>query len=148
MRIHRHTLAATVLALAHMSGCADDGDDRQHEAGALCEVPDECYPDLEHTDIQGQVECLETNSGEGYCTHHCETDADCCAVEGECETGRPQVCAPYTNSTQKRCFLACEDENVGDQESNDYCSRYAWEGATCASTGGGGENRKVCGAKG
>jgi hypothetical protein len=112
-------------------------------AGQACDVASECYPDLDPATLLGEIECLETNGG-GYCTHECVSDDECCAVEGECVSGYPQVCAPYTNSTQKRCFLACEDSDVGDLGPDEYCQTYAHSSFGCRSTGGGSENRKVC----
>ena len=139
-------LSPLVAALSLLA-CGDDDDVADHEAGAACMAVEDCYPDLDHSELMGTVECLETSGG-GYCTHHCSDDSECCAVPGECPSERPQVCAPYTNSAQKRCFLSCEDGDVEGMDPNEFCDRYAWPGAGCTSTGGGSQNRKVCGAKG
>ena len=131
---------AIVFALPACGG--DDGE----ETGSACEVADDCYDDLEvelRDEIVGEIECLTRVEG-GYCTHFCETDADCCAVEGECDTDLPQVCSPFENSDQKRCFLACEEDNIGDLEENEFCQENAHESFLCRSSGGGDQNRKVC----
>jgi hypothetical protein len=118
---------------------------RDEFVGMPCEVATDCYPDVEDLgDLHGEAECLDKVEG-GYCTHLCETDDDCCAIEGECLGDFPQVCGPYENQPDKRCFLSCEDENLIDGLSADeYCDRYAYPGFGCRSTGGGTENRKVC----
>ena len=112
-------------------------------AGQPCDTPADCYPDVDHSALLGEVECLDKVE-DGYCTHLCESDDDCCAVEGECVSGFPQVCAPFTNETIKRCFLSCEDSDVGDLGPDEYCQTYAHPSFGCRSTGGGSENRKVC----
>jgi hypothetical protein len=112
-------------------------------AGQPCEAPTDCYPDVDHTELAGEVECLDRVEG-GYCTHLCEVDEDCCAVPGECLAGYPQVCAPFENSNVKRCFLSCEADVIGDLEENEYCRVNAFEDFSCRSTGGGSENRKIC----
>lgn len=113
-------------------------------AGQPCEVPGDCYPEVaDLATLQGEVECLDKIEG-GYCTHLCVTDDDCCAVEGECIGDFPQVCGPFENQADKRCFLSCEDENLDGLSGDEYCDRYAYPGFGCRSTGGGSENRKVC----
>jgi hypothetical protein len=129
----------SALLAALLWACGDD----EENTGASCETATDCYDDIDRTKIVGQIECLDRVEG-GYCTHFCTSDADCCAVPGECETGIPQVCAPFENSTQKRCFLSCEAAVVGDREENAYCQEYAHEAFGCRSTGGGNQNRKVC----
>jgi hypothetical protein len=118
-------------------------DDDPEQVGQPCETPADCYPDLDHNTLLGEVECLADVPG-GYCTHLCEADTDCCAVEGECRSGYPQVCAPFQSNDDMRCFLSCEDSELGDLGPDEYCRTYAHESFGCRSTGGGGENRKVC----
>ena len=80
-----------------------------------------------------------------YCTHQCETDDDCCLVDGECDDSSDArvICSPFENESGiKRCFLACEVEDIGDLEENDYCHEFAHEEFGCRSSGGGSENRK------
>jgi hypothetical protein len=132
-------LSGSVAALA---GCGSD----DTETGAACDVVDDCYADLDTDDrdlIVGTIECMDRVEG-GYCTHFCDTDADCCVAEGECDDDVPQVCAPFENSTQQRCFLSCESDVVVDADENEYCAEFAHSDFICRSTGGGSENRKVC----
>ncbi len=153
------------------STAAGDGGPRGVEqAGQACTSAAQCYPDKAAQDageagaqlsIQG-ITCLDRVPN-GYCTHTCNDDSDCCKVAGECRTGIKQVCAPFTNdSTTKYCFLSCEDADIqagiaanadaggydgGATDAgveNAYCQSYASQYATCRSTGGGKENRKVC----
>jgi hypothetical protein len=132
-------LAATPLAC---------GDDDVEDTGEACTVADDCYDEVLEEDrdmIAGEIECLERVEG-GYCTHQCETDDDCCAVDGECDSNDIRVvCSPFENESGiKRCFLACEAEDIGDQEESEYCQEFAHEDFGCRSSGGGDENRKVC----
>ncbi len=115
-------------------------------ASSPCEGPADCYPDVDHAQLRGDVVCIDKVEY-GYCTHNCQTDADCCAVPGECRTNIQQVCSPFENMSQKRCFLSCEAADLpGDYkgEADRFCSDYMFAGWTCASSGGGSENRKIC----
>jgi hypothetical protein len=123
------------------AGC-DDDDDYSGTVGQPCDVAGDCYPDLEdHSELSGDVVCLDKVQG-GYCTHHCQTDADCCAVEGECDPAYDldYVCGPFESTGEKYCFISCE----GQEDGNAYCQEWAHHDFNCRSTGGGNENRKVC----
>jgi len=120
--------------------------------GSTCEVAADCYAGLDTSELSGDVACIDKVE-DGYCTHECEEDSDCCAVEGECRTGFKQVCAPFENTDVKYCFLSCEDEDLvaaggsggaSDIDANEYCEREAHPRFVCRSTGGGSENRLVC----
>jgi hypothetical protein len=113
---------------------------------STCEVAEDCYPNLDPETLAGEPLCLD-RVRDGHCTHLCEEDADCCAAEGECRTGIPQVCAPFESTGQRMCFLSCEDREVeesGLESDNVYCQREAGRDFLCRSTGGGAANRKVC----
>ncbi|MCA9619368.1 MAG: hypothetical protein KC731_10100 [Myxococcales bacterium] len=131
---------STLLLLSTLApGCADD----LASAGRACQSPADCYAGVDPASLSGEIECLDRVEG-GYCTHFCDSDADCCAADGECPDGLRQVCAPFENSTQKRCFLSCEKDDLDGQDSTLYCQDYAHRDFGCRSTGGGSENRKVC----
>jgi hypothetical protein len=115
-------------------------------AGAICEAPADCYPEVDPADLSGPALCLDRVRG-GYCTHECAADMDCCAAEGECATAFPQVCSPFESTGMMMCFLSCEDDDVdgsghGDPET--FCQSEASPDFICRSSGGGNENRKVC----
>lgn len=143
-------------------------------AGQACTSPAQCYLDLDSVDggdaggqlaVSGTIHC-ETKVPNGYCTHECTADTECCSVEGECRTSVKQVCSPFTNTENpKYCFLSCEDEDIrravaanadaggwdgGSPDGgpafdpNAYCYHYASIYAKCRSSGGGKQNRKVC----
>jgi hypothetical protein len=124
--------------------------------GSTCQMPSDCYTGLDVSELAGAVECIDKVE-DGYCTHECETDEDCCAVEGECKTGFKQVCASFENSDVKYCFLSCEEEDLVPAaggmtgaggavavDANEYCEREAHPRFLCRSTGGGAENRNAC----
>ncbi len=139
----RLSFTCTVLLALTPLAC---GDDDGENTGEACSVPDDCYEDVVEEDrdmIAGEIECLDRVEG-GYCTHLCETDDDCCTVDGECETDHPQVCSPFESTDLKRCFLSCEPDIIGDFEETDYCHEFANDEFGCRSSGGGTENRKVC----
>ena len=120
-------------------------DDEGENAGQSCDAPGDCYPEVADEDLPalGELVCLDRVPG-GYCTHLCTTDADCCSVEGECETDFPQVCAPFESTGMFMCFLSCEPADIGDNDEGSFCQEYAHPDFGCRSTGGGSENRKVC----
>ena len=136
-----------LLAIGVGVACGDDGDGdgdgSPDMAGDVCEVIDDCYEEVDHADLAGDVQCLDRVEA-GYCTHLCQADTDCCAVDGECETDLLQVCAPFESTGQNMCFLSCESEDVGDADADDYCHEHVGEAFGCRSTGGGSANRKVC----
>lgn len=117
------------------------------QAGSTCASAATCYPDVkDQTQIKGAVTCL-TKVPDGYCTHLCKADTDCCAVPGECRTGLEQVCSPFENQPESYCFLSCEDPDVkaaGYADANVYCQTLGNAAFTCRSTGGGASNRKIC----
>jgi hypothetical protein len=163
MSIHPFpSVARTLLLLASSSllvlaaGCGDDSGGSgsgggtstsstgsPDETGKQCSTPDECYPDVADGQLAGEALCLDRVRG-GYCTHECESDEDCCKAEGECKTDLTQVCSPFESTDTKMCFLACEDEDIGQLDEQTYCQREASRDFICRSSGGGSENRKIC----
>ncbi len=139
----RHALfvfTGLLLALNPLAGCHDDDDDGGgNTVGQSCATAEQCYPDIDHEDLSGDVVCLDRVEN-GYCTHHCNTDSDCCAVPFECSGDRSVVCAPFESMSGKYCSLSCE----GIEDSDLYCQTWAHPDFICRSTGGGSENRKVC----
>lgn len=126
--------------------------------GQACKTASDCFPGIDAGALSGPVECL-TKVQDGYCTHECTTDADCCKVAGECRTDLKQVCAPFENTGRKVCFLSCEPGDIrlpGDggttladgapafADGNAFCQKEANPDFICRSTGGGSKNRKVC----
>lgn len=144
MRFHPPATISLALVVGYLgaTACGDQGDSGNGMAGAACEVFEDCYPDANLEEIQGDVMCLDRVPG-GYCTHTCSSDADCCAAEGECDA-RLQVCAPFESTGMMMCFLSCEDADVGEDDPDGYCHDYASPEFSCRSTGGGSNNRKVC----
>jgi hypothetical protein len=135
MRISTPVLSVAFLAALALGGCHD-----HHEnTGHTCTAVDQCYPGVNPADLLGAAVCLDRVPG-GYCTHLCVDDTDCCAVDGECETGFPQVCAPFESTGDRYCLLSCE--GVADETT--YCQDHASSDFGCRSTGGGAANRKVC----
>ncbi len=138
-------------ALAFWTACSSDETTGPAEnTGSACTNASQCYPGVADAGaLKGAALCLDRVAG-GYCTHECTTDADCCAVEGECRTGYKQVCAPFESTGKMMCFLSCEEADVTAAPGADttdpalYCQHYANEAFGCRSTGGGSKNRKVC----
>jgi hypothetical protein len=142
MRVFRFAFATGALALAAAVTvwACDDGDDDGSATGTACDVASECFPGVVDGGLLGDPICLDRVEG-GYCTHTCDTDADCCAAEGECPPDhQPQVCAPFESTGGMYCFLSCEGVEDGDA----FCAEYAHRDFVCRSTGGGSDNRKVC----
>lgn len=123
------------------------GDRPPEQTGSICEENGDCFPGVAEGGLQGEPLCL-TRVRDGYCTHTCEADEDCCAVPGECHTDWPQVCSPFESTGMMMCFLSCEAEDiVGDSGAADeqaFCQRYANPDFICRSSGGGNQNRKIC----
>jgi hypothetical protein len=136
-----------VLTVGVVAGCGS----KNEQAGTPCSVPDDCYPDVQDkTKIMGQVVCL-TQYPNGYCTHRCTVDTDCCAVSGECRTGFKQVCSSFENQPDLYCLVSCADADIaaspneGTTDPTAYCQKFAGSTLTCRSSGGGSLNRKFCG---
>jgi hypothetical protein len=126
--------------------------------GSACDTAADCFFGFEAGALSGAIECI-TKVQDGYCTHRCDTDADCCAVPGECRTDLKQVCSPFENTGYKVCFLACGPGDIrlpGDAgvtlpdgapafvDGDDFCKQEANPAFVCRSSGGGNQNRKVC----
>lgn len=143
-RMKRIGLALAALAIAAAVGAfvgCDDDDDGWGDVGQPCDTAAECYPGVDHAEIEGDIVCLDRVEG-GYCTHTCDDDGDCCAVDGECDYAGDleQVCGPFESTDDKYCFLSCEGEENGDA----FCQEHVHHDFICRSTGGGADNRKVC----
>jgi hypothetical protein len=132
--------------------CSDDDPPARpvEQTGSSCTAPSQCYPGVADAGaLKGAVVCLDRVPG-GYCTHECTSDADCCAVPGECKTGFKQVCSPFESTGKQYCFLSCESDDIkaatdgGTTDSTLYCQTYANKALGCRSSGGGSANRKVC----
>jgi hypothetical protein len=123
------------LIVAPLPACGDDENTGTAEnAGSACTTPAQCYPGVDGGTLKGEIQCLTRVPG-GYCTHLCTTDADCCAVPGECRAGFRQVCSPFESTGQMMCFLACESNDVGTIDSNEYCHQNANSVFNCRSSG-------------
>jgi len=116
---------------------------RPEQTGAACDVADDCYADVVDGDLAGSALCLD-RVRDGYCTHECGADDDCCAADGECDTDIDQVCAPFESTNTMMCFLACEGKDLGDRDDQEYCQAEAGKDFICRSSGGGSQNRKIC----
>ena len=157
--------ASTLLALAcgssdsstssSSSGSVPDAGPRGIDpAGQACTAATQCYAGVDGGGIVGEITCL-TKVTDGYWTHVCAQDTDCCATPGECLTGVKQVCSPLENQGAQYCFLSCEDEDIqralaanadagADAGADSYCQVFAGAATSCRSSGGGNKNRKVC----
>lgn len=131
------------------AGCGDDTPSPYgpaEQTGQTCTTASQCFPDVAPGALQGDAVCVNKVPN-GYCTHTCESDVDCCAVPGECRTTFPQACSPFESTGDKYCFLSCEDsdlQNAGYTDATAFCHAYANAGFTCKSSGGGAQNRKIC----
>jgi hypothetical protein len=148
LRVSFLSAACVGLSLACSSG--NHTAPPPEHTGQTCTAASQCYPTLDAAALHGTVTCL-TQLTNGYCTHTCQTDADCCAVPGECLTGYKQVCASFESSGQMYCFLSCNTADIaaapdaGTMDPATYCQRFANPTFTCRSTGGGVANQKFCG---
>jgi hypothetical protein len=127
-----------LLMVAASLTCSKDDE----HVGQPCQVAGDCYPALA-TPPHGDVMCLTKVPG-GYCTHLCQIDADCCAVQGECKRDLAQVCGPFESTGLRMCFMSCEAGVLGGMDANAYCDKNAHVAFICRSTGGGAQNRQVC----
>ena len=148
--------ASLVTTVVATSACSDDdesdadndGRDSPEETGSACEVADDCFAEVDAEELQGDALCLD-RVRDGYCTHTCTSDDDCCAAEGECDTNIEQVCSPFESTGDMMCFLSCEPDAIDAsgsdaEDEQEYCQREASPDFICRSSGGGSENRKVC----
>jgi hypothetical protein len=146
-------LLAIIAGAGPQPGCSSGGSNGAppvEQVGHSCTAASQCYATLDAAAIPGTVTCL-TQLTNGYCTHTCQSDSDCCSVPGECITGFTEVCAPFESTAQKYCFLSCDAADIaaapdgGTTDPSVYCQTWAGAAFTCRSTGGGSANRKFCG---
>jgi len=141
-----HARALVLVAVCFAACGGGSGSGATTATGEACQMASDCYPMVAAGTLQGTTACL-TQVQNGYCTHSCTTDTDCCAAKGECPAGLPEVCAPFESTNAMDCFLSCEAAQVtqaGFTDDTAYCQKYANAAFTCRSTGGGSNNRKVC----
>lgn len=145
----RVALVGALLVAACSGDDSDEGsgtDGSPEQTGKVCELAADCYPNVAEGELSGEALCLD-RVRDGYCTHECSADADCCAAEGECDTDLAQVCSPFESTNSMMCFLSCEPDAVGSGEYEDeqeFCQREASRDFICRSSGGGSNNRKIC----
>lgn len=145
-------LAAGAIAVAPAcsSSNSSTGGVGPGQTGSSCTAATQCYPGVDAAALHGQATCL-TQLQNGYCTHTCTADKDCCAVPGECRTGFNEVCASFESTAQMYCFLSCSAAdiaaapNAGTTDPTTYCQTWANASFTCRSTGGGAQQQKFCG---
>ncbi len=136
--------ASVSLVLLISCGSSHPAPVVQNNTGLSCTSSQQCYPGVDAGLLYSEPVCM-SEFPQGYCTHHCATDANCCSVPGEC--AYPEVCGPFESTGEMYCFLSCEDSNLaaaGYTDANAYCQFYANQSFLCRSTGGGSQNRKVC----
>jgi hypothetical protein len=158
MKTLRCLLVAPLLVAIHVAVACDsdhsaNGPAAAEQTGQSCKTAAQCFPGLDAAAVHGAITCMDRVPG-GYCTHECATDADCCAVPGECRTNLRQVCAPFESTGKMYCFLSCESTDItagakilhdaGTLDENLFCEKLANASFLCRSTGGGKNNRKVC----
>jgi hypothetical protein len=138
-------------AAVGFGGCGGDDDvtsdaPEPEQPDPICAADDECYPDVADGALVGDALC-STDVRDGYCTHTCTADEDCCAAEGECATDLEQVCSPYQSDGQAMCFVSCEPDDLPWYHENDeqaHCQGAAGRDFVCRSSGAGSEERKIC----
>ncbi len=143
---HWRALALPAFAVAACAGSSHGDAPGTSETGRACQAANECYANVAPGALLGVPACL-TQVQNGYCTHGCSSDADCCAAANECPDALPEVCAPFESTGALDCFLSCEPDQVtraGFTDDTAYCQKYASAAFICRSTGGGANNRKVC----
>lgn len=140
---------------APAGGTGGSGGASPDQTGQSCDTAQDCFPHLvDGGAIHGTVTCMDRVQN-GYCTHECQVDTDCCAVTGECISDFPQVCSPFESTGKRFCFLSCEEADIRAHESqlfrdggaidaNLFCRTRANPDFGCRSTGGGRDNRQVC----
>lgn len=142
--------AGAVVMVAACSSSNSSTGGPAGQTGSSCTAATQCFPGVDAAALHGQATCL-TQLQNGYCTHTCTSDADCCAVAGECRTGFKEVCAPLQSAAQMYCVLSCDAADIaaapgaGTTDPTTYCQDWANASFTCRSTGGGSQNRKFCG---
>jgi hypothetical protein len=146
--LHAPLWLAAACALASACGSSSNNPGTTTNTGQSCKTVADCYPGIDAGSLMGEALCL-TAVPNGYCTHHCTTDMDCCsvAVPGECPNHLAEVCGPFESTGEMDCFLSCEAADLmkaNFTDANAYCQKYANATFICRSTGGGSKNRQVC----
>lgn len=145
-RVQGAIFCALLLLVSQTAGCGGDDDPPPQNTGQTCTAASQCYPGVKAGDLAGDAVCLD-KVPDGYCTHTCTKDSDCCAAAGECPGHHAEVCSPFESTDALYCFLSCEAEDLAATnitDANQYCQTYGSAAFTCRSTGGGNQNRKVC----
>src|SRR5882672_7471692 len=96
------TALAALGAILNSCGSSSGGaGPAPQQTGAACTSPAQCYPAIDAAAlVGGSAQCLPKVTG-GYCTHTGSTDADCCAVPGECADRVAYVCSSFESMPDK-----------------------------------------------
>src|SRR3954468_15005591 len=124
--------AGSVVFTVAACGSDDDGGPATN-TGQACQSVDQCYPGVKDGDLLGDAVCLD-RVPDGYCTHLCTQDGDCCAAAGECSGAHAEVCGPFESTPEMYCFLSCEDADLKSANVTDadtYCHSYAGAAFNC-----------------
>jgi hypothetical protein len=147
LRLRRLPAALALSSvLAGACGSSHNGSVQSVDTGQACQVASDCYSGIDAGSLLGAPICL-TQVPNGYCTHGCTADTDCCAAPGECPQALAEVCGPFESTGEMDCFLSCAADVVGKAGFSDdtaFCQKYGNAAFICRSTGGGSTNRKVC----
>jgi hypothetical protein len=151
MNIHSSLAALGFVAIAACSSGNSSSSSTPPPTGTVgtsCTAASQCYAALDGATLRGEATCL-TQLTNGYCTHTCQSDADCCTVPGECPSGFAEICAPFESTSKSYCFLSCDSSTLAAEvdagtDPTTFCEA-ANPTFTCRSTGGGAANKKFCG---
>jgi hypothetical protein len=149
MMHRKHAWRLALLPLSVALACGSSSSSPAPQTGQSCTQSSQCYATLDAAALHGTVTCL-TQLQNGYCTHTCTADTDCCAVPGECPANLAETCAPLSSAPTTYCFVSCEANDIaasnsGITDPNAYCQHFAGSTFNCHSTGGGSANKKFCG---
>jgi hypothetical protein len=134
------------VAAVVVGGCSGSSN-APATTSSSCTSASQCYPGVDAGALRGTPACL-TSVGNGYCTHTCASNADCCSGPDNCAAADiPEICGSFESSGANYCFVSCAatDLPAGTTDANAFCARAAGGSSTCRSSGGGTNNTKFCG---
>jgi hypothetical protein len=129
------------------AGCSGSSSSPPATTSSACTSAAQCYPGVDAGALQGTPACL-TTVGNGYCTHTCSSNADCCSGPDHCAAeGIKEICGSFESSGATYCFVSCAtaDLPAGTTDASAFCARTVGGSASCRSSGGGSAPTKFCG---
>ena len=144
---HASVLGLVAFIATVVAGGCSSSSGASGATSSSCTSASQCYPGVDAGALKGTPACL-TSVGNGYCTHTCASNADCCSGPDNCAAADiKEICGSFESSGANYCFVSCAaaDLPAGTTDASAFCAKTVGGSSSCRSSGGGSNNTQFCG---